>query len=119
MVFQSAPATAEALEVCVHDARTLPERLPRLESYVMQGGQVPLSRHPAWLLVLQHGLQQIPYCLEVLSGEETRGFLALVYLRSFLFGRFLVGLPYLNYGGVVARDDAAARMLIDQAVALA
>jgi FemAB-related protein (PEP-CTERM system-associated) len=36
-----------------------------------------------------------------------------------LFGRFLVGLPYLNYGGVMADDDAVARLLVDEAVVLA
>ncbi len=36
-----------------------------------------------------------------------------------LFGRFLVGLPYLNSGGVVTREAAVAMKLIDQAVGLA
>jgi FemAB-related protein (PEP-CTERM system-associated) len=38
---------------------------------------------------------------------------------SVLFGRYLVSLPYLNYGGVHADDDAVSRRLIDQAVELA
>src|SRR5690606_3342426 len=45
--------------------------------------------------------------------------LPLAFVRGPLFGRFLVGLPYLNYGGVLADDDAAARSLIDRAVGLA
>jgi FemAB-related protein (PEP-CTERM system-associated) len=36
-----------------------------------------------------------------------------------LFGRFLVSLPYLNYGGVQAEDEAIGRLLVDRAVALA
>jgi FemAB-related protein (PEP-CTERM system-associated) len=43
----------------------------------------------------------------------------LAYVHSLLFGRFLVSLPYLNYGGVLADDPAAEQQLIDRAVELA
>jgi FemAB-related protein (PEP-CTERM system-associated) len=45
--------------------------------------------------------------------------LALTYVQSALFGRFLVSLPYLNYGGVLADDPQTAQQLIDRAVKLA
>jgi FemAB-related protein (PEP-CTERM system-associated) len=35
-----------------------------------------------------------------------------------LFGRFLVSLPFVNYGGVVADDEAAGRRLIEGALEL-
>jgi FemAB-related protein (PEP-CTERM system-associated) len=47
------------------------------------------------------------------------GYLPLALVSSRLFGRFLVGLPYLNSGGVVAENDQAAVSLIDRAVQLA
>ena len=40
-------------------------------------------------------------------------------MESFLFGRYLVSLPYLNYGGVQSDDESVCRRLIDQAVELA
>jgi FemAB-related protein (PEP-CTERM system-associated) len=40
-------------------------------------------------------------------------------VSSLVFGRFLVSLPYLNYGGVLAEDDAVAGLLIDRAASLA
>jgi FemAB-related protein (PEP-CTERM system-associated) len=92
---------------------------PRLETFLRARGTVPLSLHPAWLTVLADGLQHPPYCLEALEGGKTRGFLALAHVRSWIFGRFLVSLPYLNYGGVVAEDEATARLLVDEAVRLA
>jgi FemAB-related protein (PEP-CTERM system-associated) len=113
------PQTSPVLQVHLHDARDLSKNVSRLETFVARQGQVPLSRHPAWLTVLQQGLQHTPYCLEAVEGDKTRGILALAYIRSFLFGRFLVSLPYLNYGGVLAEDDLAARQLIDRAVGLA
>jgi len=43
------------------------------------------------------------------------GVLPLVSFKSLLFGKFLVSLPFVNYGGVVADDDETARALVDAA----
>jgi serine/alanine adding enzyme len=102
-----------------HDSRGLAARLPWLETYVSRNGQVPLSWHPAWMTVLERGLGHTPYCLEAVAERKTVGVLPLTYVRSLLFGRFLVSLPYLNYGGPTADDPATARLLLDEAVALA
>ena len=51
------------------------------------------------------------------NGVE--GILPLVRLKSRLFGDFLVSLPYVNYGGVVARNEAADRLLLASAAELA
>jgi FemAB-related protein (PEP-CTERM system-associated) len=106
------------LEIRTHAGADLVRHLPRLEGYV-RGGQVPLSRHPGWLPALEQGLGHSVYCLEAVEGEKTLGILPLAYVRSLLFGRFLVSLPYLNYGGPVAENDSAAKALIDRAVGLA
>jgi serine/alanine adding enzyme len=52
-------------------------------------------------------------------GGAISGILPLVRLRSFLFGDFLVSLPYFNYGGVVAGSAAARDALLDAAIAVA
>jgi len=94
--------------------------LPRLEQFLVRdGSRVPLSRHPGWLTVLNRSMRYRPYCLEAVDGERTCGFLALADVKSMLFGRFLVSLPYLNYGGPVADDGDTAQILIDRAVTLA
>jgi FemAB-related protein (PEP-CTERM system-associated) len=69
--------------------------------------------------VLARGLKHRAYCLEAVAGQTTRGFLALAHVSSFLFGRFLVSLPYLNYGGPIADDPETASQLVDRAVKLA
>src|SRR4029077_1831070 len=114
------PVSSETKTVRVLDRHTLASSLPRLENYLLRDGPLlALSRHPAWLNVLHRSLGHTPYCLEAVEGERTCGFLALAYVSSFLFGRYLVSLPYLNYGGPVADDAETARMLIDHAVQLA
>jgi FemAB-related protein (PEP-CTERM system-associated) len=87
--------------------------------YVESLGQTSLSRHPGWLAVLAKGLRHEPYCIEALSAGQTVGLLPLALVKSRLFGRFLVSLPYLNTGGVLADDPGVAAGLIDHAVELA
>ncbi len=106
-------------EVVVHERGGLEANLPRLSAYILGSGRTALSRDPAWLLVLADGLGHRPYCLEAVEGGRTRGVLPLAFVHSFLFGRFLVSLPYLNTGGVVADDETVAAALIDRAVELA
>ncbi len=107
--------------VVVHERCGLEECLPRLSAYIAGTGRTALSRDPSWLLVLAEGLGHEPYCLEAVDTEsgQTRGVLPLAFVHSFLFGRFLVSLPYLNTGGVVADDERTAAALIDRAVNLA
>jgi serine/alanine adding enzyme len=58
------------------------------------------------------------YLLASRDGTTT-GVLPLVSFRSVLFGRFLVSLPFVNYGGVLATDDRAANALVARAASLA
>jgi FemAB-related protein (PEP-CTERM system-associated) len=94
-------------------------RLPALEACLLRRERFPLSQHPRWLSVLAEGLQQVPWAIEAMDGHgETVGFLPLMYVKSWLFGRFLVSLPYLNTNGVLA-EDAVAPSLVDEAIRLA
>lgn len=60
-------------------------------------------------------------CMYLLAhgGAGVEGVLPLVYINSRLFGRSLTSLPFLNYGGVVANADEAARALLTRATELA
>jgi FemAB-related protein (PEP-CTERM system-associated) len=107
------------IEIRTHCGSELPARLPDLARYVAGTGQTSPSRHPDWLLVLRDGLRQEPYCLEAMREGRTVGLLPLAHLRSLLFGRYLIGLPYLNVGGVLADSQDAAAALVDRAVELA
>ena len=73
----------------------------------------------AWLAILKQGLGHDPYLLVASDEGRSVGWLPLTLVQSKLFGRFLVSLPYLNSGGVVADQPAAASLLIERAVQLA
>jgi FemAB-related protein (PEP-CTERM system-associated) len=117
MVAPVSPATA--LRVRVHAGRELVAQLPHLRGYATRGERVPLTRDPGWLSVLADGFGHTPYALEAVADGRTVGYLPLAFVRSLLFGKFLVSLPYLNSNGVTADSPAAAAALIDRAVALA
>ncbi len=110
---------AAPVEVRNHERAALVQRASRWEAFVARRAPIPLSYHPAWLDVLARGFQHQPICLEAVQGETCRGLLPLAFVKSQLFGRFLIGLPYLNYGGVLADDEETPRLLIDHAIELA
>ena len=59
------------------------------------------------------------YLIAESSDGAVRGILPLVCVKSMLFGRSLISVPYLNAGGVVALDSAAAAALLESAATLA
>lgn len=107
-------------QVVVHSRMSLARRLPELTGLArLSASVVPLSRHPAWLPILQNALNHEPYAIEATIGGRSVGFLPLTLLDSLLFGRFLVSLPYLNSSGVLSERPEVQSLLIDRAVVLA
>jgi FemAB-related protein (PEP-CTERM system-associated) len=126
MAGEPAAASAEVpLKVVVHARGAVEARVAAW--LAMQ----PVAEHPArdvrWLRILRQGLGHEPLLLEALAGQTSLGLLPLAQVQSWLFGRMLVSLPYVNLGGVQlaakVRDadqaDAVARALLDAAVQLA
>lgn len=70
---------------------------------------------PRWLAVLQDGLGHQPVLVTAWRGDEPVGVLPLAWVKSRLFGRFLVSLPYLNRGGIAAVDQGTAAALFKEA----
>ena len=86
------------------------------------GSQWPrLAAHDlAWSRALRDGLHHKSFDLTAHDTEGgVIGYLPLTFVKSWLFGKFLVSQPYLNTGGVWADDEAVSRSLVDRAVALA
>ena len=99
ILLQAPPAT-----VRIHSGLDLASHYPRWTDYLRSRGVVAAGRHPAWLSILRDGLGHVPCCLEAVQGTQTRGLLPLAYVHSWIFGRFLVSLPYLNTAGITADD---------------
>jgi serine/alanine adding enzyme len=79
-----------------------------------------VRRHPAssgyhqsgWKAVIEESFNHRTRYLQAMVGDHIVGILPLVIMKSVLFGRFAVSLPYVNYGGILAdRKDAEEALL--------
>jgi FemAB-related protein (PEP-CTERM system-associated) len=107
------------IAVTAYRGRAIDARLPALTAFALHKTPNPLARHPGWLTVFRDGFGHDVYALEATAAGQTCGFLPLAFVRSLLFGRFLVSLPYLNSNGVIADSADVQSLLIDRAVELA
>jgi len=73
----------------------------------------------AWKAIFERGLGQRTHYLAAVEGGRIQGVLPAVEIRSWVFGRTLSSLPYVNYGGVLAATDTARAALLAAAVRLA
>ena len=72
-----------------------------------------------WRSVFERVFGCQPIYLAARRAGAIVGVLPTVFLDSWLFGRALISLPYLNYGGVIGDDPAAGRALFEFALGLA
>jgi FemAB-related protein (PEP-CTERM system-associated) len=85
-----------------------------------------VTRHPQasgyhvwkWRRVFESAFGHETLYLAARDHGSIVGVLPLVLFNSRVFGRFAVSLPFVNYGGVLARDAASAAFLLERAAAL-
>jgi serine/alanine adding enzyme len=73
----------------------------------------------AWKRVVEQTFRHPTFYLYAKKDNEIAGILPLVYLKSLLFGKFLISLPYFNYSGIVADQEEIRRRLVEKAIAIA
>jgi len=102
--------------------RTLPytaQRLPLWQDLAARVDTPAWHADPRCLAAICDGLRHRAYMVEASRGDRVVGCLPLALVESLLFGRFLVSLPYVNSGGVLAEEPGCGPALIDEAVRLA
>jgi FemAB-related protein (PEP-CTERM system-associated) len=90
------------------------------DRYVM-GSRAAASYHLAgWKDVIEKSFgHKTHYLIAEGSNREIQGVLPLVLMKSVLFGRFMISLPYFNYGGICADNEEAATGLLRAAEGIA
>jgi serine/alanine adding enzyme len=86
-----------------------------------------VARHPhasayhvwKWRQVFERAFGHDTLYLAARDHGSIVAVLPLVIFKSRIFGRFGVSLPFVNYGGVLARDHASAQAMLQRASALA
>jgi FemAB-related protein (PEP-CTERM system-associated) len=85
------------------------------DAYVDAHPQATIYHLWAWRDVFERAFGHQGLYLAATRDGRIVGVLPVVSFTSRLFGRFMVSLPFVNYGGVLADDDEAARALLDRA----
>lgn len=72
-----------------------------------------------WYPAVCEGLGWRPCAITARAQGRLVGYLPLAAQQSYVFGRFLVSLPYVNAAGVIAADADVAQAMVSRAVELA
>ncbi len=95
-----------------------PEKEKMWDAYLESMPTATVCHHFLWQSVIKHAYGHQPLYLMARVGSQARGVLPLVLVKSRLFGRSLTSMPFLDYGGVCADDDATAEQLVERALQL-
>jgi serine/alanine adding enzyme len=89
------------------------------DQYVQGSSDASLYHLSGWKRVVEQTFRHHTYYLYAWQDNRIVGILPLIFLKSLIFGKFFVSLPYFNYGGIVADTDEICKRLLEQAVHLA
>jgi serine/alanine adding enzyme len=92
---------------------------PEWDDFVRHHPEGTIDHRWRWRDVVTDVFGHATTYLAARRGTRLVGLLPLVRFRSRLFGRSVVSLPFLNYGGVLSIDSQATHALIDRARAVA
>ncbi len=89
------------------------------EAFLTGHGYEAMYCSPRIVAGIASGLSQTAYIIEDREQGRLVGLLPIVFMRSALFGRFLVSVPYVNWAGVIADRPESVRRLVGRATTLA
>jgi FemAB-related protein (PEP-CTERM system-associated) len=89
------------------------------DAYVRDHPRTTAYHFSGWPRLIARACGHEARLLAAERGGRITGVLPLVLMRSRLFGRFAVSLPFLNAGGLIADDDDSAAALLAQATTVA
>ena len=72
-----------------------------------------------WRDILRESFGVVPYYFLAETDGRIVGVLPTVFMKSMLFGKFLVSLPWLDYGGPLTDNPRISSLLVDKASSLA
>jgi FemAB-related protein (PEP-CTERM system-associated) len=89
------------------------------DQYVHDSAQASLYHLTGWKKVIEKTFGHPTYYLYALQNDCIAGILPLVYLKSLVFGKFFVSVPFFNYGGIAAENEKIRKNLMEEAIHIA
>ncbi len=91
------------------------ENAAEWDAYVEGHPQASNYHRWLWKRLIEETYGHSTFYLEAREQRQIRGVLPLVEMKSWLWGRFLVSMPFCSYGGVLASDTVARETLLRKA----
>lgn len=90
------------------------------DDYVMNSSKASCYHLIGWKDVIENSFRHNTYYLLAEDRNNTvKGILPLVWIKSALFGSYMVSLPYFNYGGICSDNEEVRDQLIKEAIHIA
>ena len=89
------------------------------DEYVQRNGKTSFFHQIGWKNVVQKTFRHQPYYLFAEENGRMCGILPLFLVKSVLFGKFFVSVPFASYGGVCADSQDIETLLIEEAMRMA
>ena len=89
------------------------------DSYIYKSSSSTFYHQLGWRNVVKKTYKHKPIYLVAKENGEINGVLPLFLMKSVIFGKKLVSVPFAPYGGVCADNDIAEKMLIEEAIRVA
>jgi len=83
------------------------------DSYILKSGTSTFYHQIGWRKVVEKTYKHKPIYLIAKEEGEIKGVLPLFLMRSWLFGKKLVSVPFAPYGGVCADDKTIEKALVE------
>lgn len=89
------------------------------DQYVQESSEASLYHFTGWRRIIEQTFGHHTYYVYALQQNRIVGILPLVFLKSWLFGRFFISVPFFNYGGIVAENHEIRKRLLEKAIQIA
>ncbi|UCD63470.1 MAG: FemAB family PEP-CTERM system-associated protein [Candidatus Zixiibacteriota bacterium] len=81
-------------------------------TFVEKADNATIAHDIGWMEVIAKGLGHTPRYLLAVDGQQVTGILPLFEVKTWWRSRYLVSLPWIDYGGVCAADAATEQLLV-------
>jgi len=88
------------------------------DSFVYRHENATFFHQMGWKNVVERTYNHKPLYLAAVEDGEIRGILPLFLMKHMLFGKFLISVPFGDYGGICAEDKEVADSLLAKAMEL-